>query len=72
MGAIFLPLVLLSDPNKFLMPQGLFRSIINYTNVDYGMMNAMSFVYMVPSLLFFFFAHRYLIKGIMAGTLAGS
>jgi multiple sugar transport system permease protein len=71
-GQFFLPLVLLSDPNKFLMPQALFRSIVNYTNVDYGMMNAMSFVYIVPSLIFFFFARRYLIKGVMAGALAGS
>jgi multiple sugar transport system permease protein len=71
-GQFFLPLIMLSDPNKFLMPQALFRSIINYTNVDYGMMNAMSFVYIVPSLLFFFFARRYLLKGVMSGALAGT
>lgn len=71
-GQFFLPLILLSDPNKFLMPQALFRSILNYTDIDYGMMNAMSFVYIVPSLLFFFFARRYLIRGVMAGAMAGS
>ncbi len=71
-GQFFLPLIMLSDPNKFLMPQALFKSILNYTNIDYGMMNAMSFIYIVPSLLFFFFARRYLIKGVMAGALAGS
>jgi ABC-type glycerol-3-phosphate transport system permease component len=36
------------------------------------MMNAMSFVYIVPSLIFFFFARKYLIRGVMAGALAGS
>ncbi len=71
-GQFFLPLIMLSDPNKFLMPQALFKSILNYTNIDYGMMNAMSFVYIVPSLVFFFFARRYLIRGVMAGALAGS
>ncbi|MBX3062009.1 MAG: carbohydrate ABC transporter permease [Anaerolineae bacterium] len=71
-GQFFLPLIMLSDPNKHLMPQALFRSIINYTNVDYGMMNAMSFIYIVPSLIFFFFARRYLIKGVMAGAMAGN
>jgi multiple sugar transport system permease protein len=71
-GQFFLPLIMISDPNKFLMPQALFKSILNYTNVDYGMMNAMSFVYIVPSLVFFFFARRYLIRGVMAGALAGS
>ena len=71
-GQFFLPLILISDPNKFLLPQAMFKSIINYTNIDYGMMNAMSFVYILPSLIFFFFARRYLIKGVMAGALAGS
>src|SRR5262249_3212026 len=71
-GQFFLPLIMLSDPNKFLMPQAMFKSILNYTNIDYGMMNAMSFVYIVPSLVFFFFALRYLIRGVMAGALAGS
>jgi multiple sugar transport system permease protein len=71
-GQFFLPLIMLSDPNKFLMPQALFKSILNYTDIDYGMMNAMSFVYIVPSLLFFFFARKYLIRGVMAGALAGS
>lgn len=70
-GQFFLPLIMISDPNKFLMPQALFKSILNYTNIDYGMMNAMSFVYIVPSLLFFFFARRYLIRGVMAGAFAG-
>ena len=71
-GQFFLPLVMLSDPNKFLMPQSLFKSILDYTNIDYGMMNAMSVFYIAPSLIFFFFAHRYLIRGVMAGALAGS
>jgi multiple sugar transport system permease protein len=71
-GQFFLPLIMISDPNKFLMPQALFKSILNYTNVDYGMMNAMSFVYILPSLAFFFFARRYLIRGVMAGALAGN
>jgi multiple sugar transport system permease protein len=68
-GQFFLPLIMLSNPNKFLMPQALFKSILNYTNINYGMMNAMSFVYLTPSLLFFFFTRRYLIKGVMAGAL---
>lgn len=71
-GQFFLPLIMISDPTKFLMPQALFKSILNYTNVDYGMMNAMSFVYILPSLLFFFFTRRYLIRGVMAGALAGN
>ena len=50
-AAFFLPLILLSDSEKFVMPLGLFRALIAYTNLDYGMLNAMSLLYMVPSLL---------------------
>ncbi len=70
-GVFFLPLLMLSDPEKFPMPLGLFRSLIAYTNLDYGMMNAMALLYMLPSLLIFFFARQYLIKGTMAGAMAG-
>lgn len=71
-GQFFLPLIMISDSNKFLMPQALFRSILNYTNIDYGMMNAMSVVYVAPSLILFFFVRRYLIRGVMVGAMAGS
>lgn len=70
-GHFFLPLVMISDPDKFLMPQALFQSILSYTAVDYGMMNAVAIIYAAPSLLFFFFARKYLIRGVMAGALAG-
>jgi multiple sugar transport system permease protein len=70
-GHFFLPLIMLSDPEKMLLPQALFRSLLNYTAVDYGMMNAISMIYALPSLLFFFFARKYLIRGAMAGAMAG-
>lgn len=70
-GTFFLPLILLSDADKFIMPLGLFRALIAYTNLDYGMLNAMGLIYMLPSLLIFIFARQYLIKGTMAGAMAG-
>jgi multiple sugar transport system permease protein len=70
-GHFFLPLIMITDPEKMLLPQALFRSLLNYTAVDYGMMNAISMIYALPSLLFFFFARKYLIRGAMAGALAG-
>ena len=70
-STFFLPLILLSDADKFLMPLGLFRALIAYTNLDYGMLNAMALIYMLPSFLIFIFAHQYLIKGTMAGAMAG-
>lgn len=70
-SAFFLPLIILSDANKFVMPLGLFRALIAYTNLDYGMLNAMALLYMLPSFLIFIFARQYLIKGTMAGAMAG-
>jgi multiple sugar transport system permease protein len=70
-ASFFLPLILLSDADKFLMPLGLFRALIAYTNLDYGMLNAMALLYMLPSFLIFLFARQYLIRGTMAGAMAG-
>lgn len=70
-ATFFLPLILLSDSSKFLMPLGLFRALIAYTNLDYGMLNAMGLLYMLPSFLIFIFARQYLIRGTMAGAMAG-
>lgn len=70
-NTFFLPLILLSDADKFVMPLGLFRALIAYTNLDYSMLNAMALLYMLPSFLIFIFARQYLIKGTMAGAMAG-
>ncbi len=65
-SSFFLPLILLSDADKFVMPLGLFRALIAYTNLDYGMLNAMGLIYMLPSFLIFI-SRQYLNKGTMAG-----
>ena len=70
-ASFFMPLILLSDADQFLMPLGLFRALIAYTNLDYGMLNAMGILYLIPSFLIFFFARQYLIRGTMAGAMAG-
>jgi multiple sugar transport system permease protein len=70
-ASFFLPLILLNDADKFVMPLGLFRALIAYTNLDYGMLNAMGLIYILHSLLIFVFARQYLIKGTMAGAMAG-
>jgi len=70
-GAFFLPMIMLSSPDKFVLPIALFRAIIGYTALDYGMMNAMGLVYMTPSLLLFIFGRQYFIRGTMAGAMAG-
>jgi len=70
-GQFFMPMILLSDAKKFILPLALFRALIGYTAMDYGMMNAMAVIYMMPSLVFFLVARKYLIRGAMAGAMAG-
>jgi multiple sugar transport system permease protein len=70
-GAFFLPMIVLSSPEKFPISLGLYRAIVAYTAIDYGLMAAMAMLYMAPSFIIFLFARRYLIKGAMAGALAG-
>ena len=71
-SAFFLPLIVLSSADKFVLPLGLFRAIVGYTNIDYGMMNAMAMIYMGPSLILFIAARKYLVRGVMAGAMAGN
>jgi len=70
-GAFLIPLIFLSSPEKFPFSMGLFRAIVGYTYVDYGMMAAMAILYTAPSLILFVFTRRYMIRGTMAGAMAG-
>jgi ABC-type glycerol-3-phosphate transport system permease component len=70
-GQFFIPMILLSDSDKFLLPLTIFRAMTSYTSMDYGMMNAMGLVYMAPSMIFFLLSRKYLIRGTMAGAMAG-
>jgi multiple sugar transport system permease protein len=72
-GAFFLPLTLLSSPEKLVFPLGIFRAMLRFTYaIDYGMMSAMAIIYAAPSVLVFLFGRKYLIQGTMAGALAGT
>lgn len=70
-GAFFLPLIMLSSPDRYVLSLGLFNAVVIYTYVDYGMMNAIALIYMTPCLLVFLSARQYLIRGTMAGAMAG-
>jgi multiple sugar transport system permease protein len=70
-GDFLIPLILLSDPNKLPISIGLFRSWTSYTQVDWGLLGALSIVYMIPAVVFYVVARRALERG-LTGALAGT
>jgi multiple sugar transport system permease protein len=70
-GDFLIPLILLSDPNKLPISIGLFRAWTSYTQVDWGLLGALSIVYMIPAVVFYVVARRALERG-LTGALAGT
>lgn len=69
-GNFLIPLILINDPNKVPISIGLFRAWTSYTNVDWGLLAALSIVYMVPAVIFYLIFRRALQRG-LAGALVG-
>ena len=70
-GDFLIPLILISDEEKLPISVGLFRAWVAYTNVDWGLLGALSLVYMVPAVAFYTIARRALERG-LSGGLAGT
>jgi multiple sugar transport system permease protein len=70
-GDFLIPLILLNDPNKIPISIGLFRAWTSYTQVDWGLLAALSIVYMIPAVVFYVVARRALERG-LTGALAGT
>lgn len=65
-----IPLVLISDQDKMPISIGMFRAWISYTQVDWGLLAALSITYMIPAVVFYVIARRALQSSI-AGGLSG-
>ena len=50
--------MLISDPDKQPIALGLFRAYISYTQVDWGVLAALSGVYVIPAVVFYVVARR--------------
>jgi ABC-type glycerol-3-phosphate transport system permease component len=70
-GDFLIPLVLISDEDKLPISVGLFRAWVSYTHVDWGLLGALSVVYMIPAVIFYTVARRALQRG-LSGGLAGT
>jgi multiple sugar transport system permease protein len=67
----FTPLIYLTDPAVFTVPVALNSMVDSETQSGIGMLLAMSLLSLVPILLFFTFAQKYLIRGITTTGLKG-
>ena len=70
-GDFLTPLVLLQSPEKYPISIGMFRAFSAHNQVDWGLLTATAVLYMVPTVVLYLFARRYLLKATVAGALKG-
>jgi ABC-type glycerol-3-phosphate transport system permease component len=69
-NAYLMPLVLISDTEKFVLSQGVnFAKTQNF--VDYSLLSAAIFIAVFPIIIIYIAFQEYLVKGFMAGALKG-
>ena len=61
-GDFLMPLILLSSSELQMLPLGLFRAFLRVQEIDYGFLSALALLYMLPSVVAFGFARRFLVQ----------
>ena len=67
-GDFLLPLILLSSPELQTLPLGLFRAFLRINEIDYGLLTALAFIYLVPAVVAIGFARRFLVQTFSGGV----
>ena len=70
-GDFLTPLVLLTSPEKYPISIGLFQAFSGRNQVDWGLLTATAVLYMVPTVVLYLFARRYLLQATFTGALKG-
>lgn len=70
-GDFLTPLVLLQSADKYPISIGMFRAFAAHNQIDWGLLTATAVLYMVPTVVLYLFARRYLLKATVAGALKG-
>jgi multiple sugar transport system permease protein len=70
-GDFLTPLVLLQSPEKYPISIGMFRAFSAHNQVDWGLLAATAVLYMIPTVVLYLFARRYLLKATVTGALKG-
>ncbi len=66
------PLVLIQSPDLYPISVGLFQAYIGRNLMDWGLLTAISVVYMVPTIIFYLIVRRYLLRATVVGALQGT
>lgn len=67
-GDFLLPLILLSSAELNTLPLGLFRAFLRINEIDYGLLAAIAVVYLIPAVIAFSFARRFLVQTFAGGV----
>ena len=67
-GDFLLPLILLSSPELQTLPIGLFRAFLRINDIDYGLLAAIATIYLIPAVIAFSFARRFLVQTFSGGV----
>ena len=67
-GDFLMPLIFISSPELQMLPLGLFRAFLRVNTVDYGFLTALAVLYMIPSVVAFGLARRFLVQTFGGGV----
>ncbi|AHK47262.1 MULTISPECIES: carbohydrate ABC transporter permease [unclassified Ensifer] len=67
-GDFLMPLIFLSSPELQPLPLGLFRAFMRINQVDYGLLAALAFIYLLPAVVAFGFARKFLVQTFAGGV----
>ncbi|MEO8229088.1 MAG: carbohydrate ABC transporter permease [Chloroflexota bacterium] len=71
-GDFLTPLILITSSDKTPLSIGLFQAFSYRNQIDWGLLTAISVVYMLPTLILYVMVRRYLLKATMVGALQGA
>jgi ABC-type glycerol-3-phosphate transport system permease component len=66
------PLILITSSDKTPLSVGLFQAYSYRNQVDWGLLTAISVVYMIPAIILYVVVRRYLLRATLVGALHGS
>ncbi|WP_323012937.1 carbohydrate ABC transporter permease [Devosia sp.] len=67
-GDFLTPLIFTSSPELQMLPLGLFRAFLRVNSIDYGLLAALALVYLLPSVIAFAFARKFLVRTFSGGV----
>jgi multiple sugar transport system permease protein len=70
-GDFLTPLILITSSDKTPLSIGLFQAFTYRNQVDWGLLTAISVVYMLPTIVLYLLVRRYLLRATVVGALQG-